>query len=89
VNPQFSAEIKEILGDPGIHHKFVKGLEALPGVRSIYRKSGTWQDSHCDAALVEHAGRKYIAVALMKDARGGDVLPKLIQKLDSLVLGEW
>jgi beta-lactamase class A len=87
VSPRFSAEIKEILSKPGIHHKFVKGLESLPGVREIYRKSGTWQDAHCDAALVEHAGRKYIAVALMKDAKGGDVLPKLIVKLDDLILG--
>ncbi|MEZ5350995.1 MAG: serine hydrolase [Bryobacteraceae bacterium] len=86
VNPQMSAEMKEIFSKPGIHHKFVKGLETLPGVREIYRKSGSWQDSHCDAALVEHAGHKYIAVALMKDTRGGEVLSKLIVKLDELIL---
>ncbi len=86
VNAKFSAEMKEILSKPGIHHKFVKGLETLPGVLEIYRKSGSWQDSHCDAALVEHAGHKYIAVALMKDARGGEVLPRLIVKLDELVM---
>jgi len=86
VSPEISAEIKNILAEPGIHHKFVKGLESL-GVQSIYRKSGTWRDAHCDAALVEHNGRKYIAVALMKDARGGDILPKLIVHLHSLVVG--
>lgn len=86
VSPEYSAEMKEIFSKPGIHHKFVKGLEAL-GVREIYRKSGSWQDAHCDAALVEHNGKRYIAVALMKDARGGEVLPKLIQKLDGLVAG--
>jgi len=86
VSPEYSAEMKEIFSKPGIHHKFVKGLEAL-GVREIYRKSGSWQDAHCDAALVEHNGKRYIAVALMKDAKGGEVLPKLIQKLDGLVVG--
>jgi len=86
VNPGFSAEIKEILGSPGIHHKFVKGLEAI-GVYDIYRKSGTWKDAHCDAALVEHNGRKYIAVALMKDPKGGEFLPKLIQRMDAIIVG--
>jgi beta-lactamase class A len=85
VSPEYSAEMKEIFSKPGIHHKFVKGLEALGG-REIYRKSGSWQDAHCDAALVEHNGKRYIAVALMKDAKGGEVLPKLIQKLDGLVV---
>lgn len=85
VSPEYSAEMKEIFSKPGIHHKFVKGLEAL-GVREIYRKSGSWEDAHCDAALVEHNGKRYIAVALMKDQRGGEILPKLIQKLDALVV---
>lgn len=85
VNPHYNAEIKEIMSNPAIHHKFVKGLNAI-GVHDIYRKSGTWKDSHCDAALVEHDGRKYVAVALMKDARGGEVLPRLIQRLDRLIV---
>jgi len=85
VNPYYSAEIKEILSKPGIHHKFVKGLEIL-GERSVYRKSGTWRDAHCDAALVEAGDRKYIAVAMMKDPRGGEILSSLIQRLDQLVI---
>lgn len=84
VNAQASAEIKEILSKPAIHHKFVKGLESRPG-HEIFRKSGTWRDAHCDAALVEYEGRRYIAVALMKDPKGGEVLPKLIQELDGMV----
>ena len=87
VNEVFSREMKEILSNPGIHHKFVKGLESLPGERNVYRKSGTWADSHCDAALVEYRDRKYIAVALMKDPKGGEILPDLIVKLDQLVRG--
>jgi beta-lactamase class A len=85
VSPEYSAEIKEILSKPGIQHKFVKGLSSI-GVTDVYRKSGTWKDAHCDAALVEHDGHKYIAVALMKDERGGEVLPRLIQSLDRLIV---
>ena len=84
VNPQYSAEIKEILSNPGLHTKFVKGLEDRPGYQ-IYRKSGTWSKWHADAALVEGADRKYIAVALMEDPRGGEIFPNLIKKMDSLI----
>lgn len=87
VSPRYSAEMKEILSKPAIHHKFVKGLDALPG-HEIFRKSGTWHDWHSDAALVEHGSRRYIAVVLMHDPRGGEVLPDLIQKLDALVCGD-
>jgi beta-lactamase class A len=85
VNPHYSAEIKDILSKPAIHHKFVKGLESKGEHIEIYRKSGTWTEWHSDAALVEHNGKKYVAVALMHDAQGGDILPKLIVKLDSLI----
>lgn len=84
VSPQYSAEIKEILSRPGLRHKFVKGLEGRDC--EIYRKSGTWSKYHADAALVEHGGRKYIAVALMEDPRGGEIFPRLIQKLDDLIV---
>jgi len=85
VSPQASREMKAILGDPAIHHKFVKGLEeARPGAR-IYRKSGTWRSWHADSAIVERDGRRYIAVALAHDARGGDWLRRLIVALDDLI----
>ena len=87
VSPQYSAEMKEILSKPGIHHKFVKGLDTKPGAE-IYRKSGTWHDWHSDAALIEHNGKKYIAVALMNDARGSEIFPKLILQMDSLICGD-
>lgn len=85
VDAKSSAEMKELMSNPGIHHKFVKGLERLPGYREIYRKSGTWKDAHCDAALVEADGKRYIAVALMKDPKGGEALPKLIVEMDRLI----
>ncbi len=87
VSPQYSAEMKEILSKPGIHHKFVKGLDTKPGAE-VYRKSGTWHDWHSDAALIEHNGKKYIAVALMNDARGSEIFPRLILQMDSLICGD-
>ena len=83
VSPEYSAEMKEILSKPGIHHKFVKGLEGSDC--EIYRKSGTWTKFHADGALVEHGGKKYIAVALMEDEHGGEVFPKLIRRMDALI----
>lgn len=83
VSPEYSAEMKEILSKPGIHHKFVKGLEGRGC--EIYRKSGTWSKYHADAALVEHGGKTYIAVALMEDEHGGEIFPRLIGKLDDLI----
>ncbi|MEZ5362611.1 MAG: serine hydrolase [Bryobacterales bacterium] len=86
VNERFSAEIKQILSNPGIHHKFVKGLDGIPN-RRIYRKSGTWRNWHADGALIEAGDKKYIAVALMEDPRGGEALPRLIREMDRIVAG--
>jgi len=83
VSPEYSAEMKEILSKPGLHHKFVKGLEGRDC--EIFRKSGTWSKYHADAALVKHGGKTYIAVALMEDENGGQIFPQLIQKLDDLI----
>lgn len=85
VSPEMSQEMKEILGNPAIHHKFVKGLEqARPGAK-IYRKSGTWQDFHADSGIIERDGHRYIAVALAKDPQGGQWLSQLIVSLDDLI----
>ncbi|BCR04911.1 hypothetical protein DESUT3_19800 [Desulfuromonas versatilis] len=85
VSPEMSREMKQILGDPAIHHKFVKGLEqARPGAK-IFRKSGTWQNFHADSGIVERDGRRYIAVALADDPAGGKWLSELIVGLDDLI----
>jgi len=86
VSPELSREMKTILGDPGIHHKFVKGLEANFPDAQIYRKSGSWRNWHADSAIVEHGGRTYIAVALAQSPKGGDWLKDLICELDGIIL---
>jgi beta-lactamase class A len=85
VSPEFSRQMKTILGDPAINHKFVKGLKSVHPESRIYRKSGTWHDYHADSAIVEHDGRRYIAVALAQSSRGGDWLRQLIVAMDNLV----
>lgn len=86
VSPELSREMKTILGDPAIHHKFVKGLMETSPEAQIYRKSGTWRDWHADSAIVEHAGRTYIAVALAQNPAGGEWLKNLIAELDTIIL---
>ena len=86
VSPALSREMKQILGDPGIHHKFVKGLMDTSPEAQIYRKSGSWRDWHADSAIVEHAGRTYVAVALAKSPVGGKWLKDLIAELDTIIL---
>ena len=85
VNPKLTRLMKSMLAEPGIKHKFVKGLDGIPGLR-IYRKSGTWQHWHADSALVEAHGRRYILVGLADDNRGGEWLAALAPELHKLVV---
>ncbi len=84
VSPWASAEMKDVMGDPAIKHKFVLGLDSRPGSR-IFRKSGTWRRYHADAALVERNGRRYVAVALLEAEQNRGYLSRLIVELDDLV----
>jgi beta-lactamase class A len=86
VNPQASAEMKELLGHSAIHHKFVRGLEATDPTATVYRKSGTWGISHADGALVERRdGTTYIAAGIAEDPRGGEWLSQIIIQMNRLV----
>jgi beta-lactamase class A len=86
VNPQASAQMKEILGHSAIHHKFVRGLEATEPTATVYRKSGTWGISHADGALVERRdGAVYIAAAIAEDPNGGEWLSQIIIQMDRLI----
>ena len=85
VSPELSRQMKTILGNPAIEHKFVKGLKSVHPESRIYRKSGTWRQYHSDSAIIEHDSRRYIAVALAKSPRGGIWLTDLIVAMDKLV----
>jgi beta-lactamase class A len=85
VSPEISRQMKKILGNPAINHKFVKGLREIHPDSQIYRKSGTWGNYHADSAIIEHDGRRYIAVALAKSSLGGQWLSELIVAMDNLI----
>jgi len=85
VSPQLSHLMKAILAETEIEHKFVKGLKTVQPDSEIYRKSGTWGPYHSDSAIIEHDGRRYIAVALAKSRHGEQWLQKLIVALDEVV----
>lgn len=84
LRPELAREMKSILGNPGIHHKFVKGLEDT-GAR-IFRKSGTWAQWHADSAIVERDGKRYIIVGLAEDANGGQWLSQLVKPVDAMII---
>ena len=85
VSSELTAEMKEILSNPKINHKFVKGLASHPEA-TIYRKSGSWRHWHADSALIEANGYKYIAVALADDPAGGQWLSKMIAPMHELIV---
>lgn len=85
VTPTLSREMKAILAEPAIQHKFVEGLAKVHPDSRFYRKSGTWKNWHADSAIVEHAGRRYIVVALAASPEGEQWLRRLIVPLDEII----
>jgi beta-lactamase class A len=85
LSPPMNALMKQVLSKPGIHHKFVKGLSERPGVE-IFRKSGSWKNTHADSALVECQGRRYVLVGIAEHPDGGEWLAKLAPALHDLVV---
>ena len=85
VSPHLSREMKRMLGNPGIKHKFVKGLADFKGVK-VFRKSGSWHRWHADSAIIEDAGHKYILVGLAEDAQGGRWLESLAREIHPLMV---
>lgn len=87
VTPERSRQMKALMANSGINHKFVLGLTERPGAK-IYRKSGSWRQWHSDSALVEHDGHTYIAVGLVEHPEGGRWLSRLIVAMDKLVVAD-
>ena len=84
VSSTLTADMLDILSAPGIEHKFVKGLKDESEVE-IYRKSGTWRQYHTDSGIIVHDYFEYIAVALVKDPRGGSLMTRLIDVIDDAI----
>ncbi|MBT8446398.1 MAG: class A beta-lactamase-related serine hydrolase [Gammaproteobacteria bacterium] len=82
-SPALTREMKSMLAEPEIDHKFVKALRKRP-VR-LYRKSGTWRHYHADSVMVESAlpgeRGKYVLVALAQDPDGGRWLTRIAEEM--------
>ena len=85
VSDESRREMKEILDEPGIKHKFVKGLQTKE-ISHMFRKSGTWKDYHADAVMVEAGDKRYILVGLAHHESGGQWLVQLAPALHELVV---
>jgi beta-lactamase class A len=85
VTPEHSRKMREILADSEQNHKFVRALRKIDPDAVVSRKSGSWSTYHSDSALVERNGHRYIAVALINNAKGSQWLGRIITKLDALL----
>jgi beta-lactamase class A len=88
VSAKLTKDMKEILSKPAINHKFVKGLKSKHPDSKIFRKSGSWRQFHADSAIVERDGRRYIAVALAENPKGGQWLSQIIVEMDKLIFSD-
>jgi beta-lactamase class A len=86
VSPQASRDMKEILRHSASDHKFLRGIRAIRPDAIVYRKAGTWGQTHADGALIERRdGATYIAVGLADDPQGGEWLKQIIIAMDRLI----
>lgn len=85
VAEQYRADFREIFSDPGINHKFVKGLKQVNPDAEIYRKSGTWKDFHADSGIVVTENYRYILVALAEHPRARQGMVKLVGVVDDII----
>ena len=77
--------LAEMFGEPGIKHKFVKGVADREGL-AVYRKSGTWRDFHADSGVFVRDNLSYIAVAIDHQRTAGEGMISGIRIVDDLML---
>lgn len=83
VSPEQTRLMREAMSEPGIEHKFVKGLAGHDDLQ-MFRKSGTWREFHADSVLVEMDGQAYVMVALARSALGSAWMEYLAEPLHRL-----
>ena len=86
INVERSREMLQMLSSPGLHHKFVRSLEAIAPNAQLFRKSGTWRNWHSDSVLVwEDGTRHYILVGLIEHPQGGKILEELVPVVEKVL----
>ena len=84
VSADLTEKMKQVLVNPGIAHKFVKGLKSVPEL-ALYRKSGSWKQYHADSVMVEANGHKYVMVGLAQSKDGDQWLEQLALPLHNMI----
>jgi beta-lactamase class A len=82
---RYKSLLEEMFGEPGIKHKFVKGLQHRKGLK-IFRKSGSWKDFHADSGVFVRDNLAYIAVAIDRHPIAGREMVSGIRIVDKLML---
>jgi beta-lactamase class A len=88
INTKRSAQMLQVLSNPGLDDKFVSVLEQSMPPDRLFRKNGTFRITHCDSVLVWGEGwRRYILVGLVEDAQGEQILRDLVPVAERLLRG--
>ena len=89
VSEQYFDDFASIMSNPGIQHKFVKGIKKSNPEAEIYRKSGTWKEFHADSGVIVDKENQYtyIIVALVEHSKGADGLARFAAVVDRTMDG--
>jgi len=82
---QYQDDLEEVFSNPGITHKFVKGLKEAEPEAEVYRKSGTWKQFHADSGVITETDREYILVGLVEHKEGGEGLVELVKTVEEMM----
>lgn len=87
ISPERSRQMLKILAFPDFPGKFVSVLETDVPPNHLYRKSGEVRGFHGDSILVwgEATWRRYILVAMIKDAGGEQILKELVPVAENVL----
>ena len=87
VSEQYFADFVQIMSNPSIDHKFVKGIKKSNPNAEIIRKSGTWKEFHADSGIISNKenGYRYIIVALVEHPAGNDGLARFAAVVDATI----
>ncbi|WP_124979161.1 serine hydrolase [Nonlabens xiamenensis] len=81
INEKRSKQMLRYMKNPGLHHKFVNTLDKIAPNATLFRKSGSWKNWHCDSIMVwdEKRGKNYILVAMVEDPDGENIIRNLVK----------
>ncbi|VUD62732.1 hypothetical protein TDB9533_03100 [Thalassocella blandensis] len=86
VSIERSGQMLADLADPKLHHKFVSQLDKLAPQAQVFRKSGTWKNSHSDSVMVwGNEWRNYILVAMVESPNGSKIIENIVPAVESVL----